>query len=163
MEPSETLRRDGRRIARGVLRCAKRVGVALVVGSLGALAAMCLLTPAPDSAAGWAALRDAMRAVFWWVFFGGFVIVAMSGINLFLLSPRAWLATGWFRAKLVVLAIAIPSLHLWARGRALAFEAAVAGGDLAALPERWRALGTPFLVAAAFFALVALIARAKTR
>jgi hypothetical protein len=163
MEPPGTLRRDGRRIARAVLRGAKQIGVALVVGGLGALAAMCLLTPAPDSAAGWAALRDAMRAAFWWAFFGGFVIVALSGVNLFLLSPRAWLATGWFRAKLVVLAIAIPSLHLWARGRALAFEAAVDAGDLAALPERWRSLGTPFLVAAVLFSAVALFARAKTR
>jgi hypothetical protein len=163
MDPSGTLRRDGRGIARAVLRCAKRVGVALVVGSLGALAVMCLLTPAPESAAGWAALRDAMRAVFWWAFFGGFMIVALSGISLFLLNPRAWLATGWFRAKLLVLAIAIPSLHLWARGRALAFEAAVDAGDLAVLPERWRGLGTPFLVAAVFFALVALFARAKGR
>ena len=155
-------RAGGRRL-RAVLLLCKHVGLVAALGGFAALAAIGLLVPVPEEPEGWRLLKGAMRAVFLPCVLGGLTATVGAGIGLWLLSPRAFLRARWFRVKLVVLAVGLPSLHLWARERVLAFYAAIERGELAELEERLGGVTRAYLVALVFLAATALFARLKPR
>ena len=155
-------RRRGRGL-RPAFILVKHAGLFLHLGGLGALGAIGLLAPAPASVGEWMLLKGVMRAVFWPCVFGGLVIVIAAGLALFSRHPRHFLATRWFRAKLAILAVLIPTLHVWARGRVQAFYAAIETHRLDALPGMWRDVTIAFIVALLAMALVAALARTKPR
>lgn len=150
----------GSRLRTGLLFL-KNIGVVAALGGLAALAAIGRFGPVPEDPEGWVLLRGVMRAVFLPCVLGGLLLTVGAGIGLFLRSPRRLLRARWFRVKVVALAIALPSLHLWARGRVIAFYAAIEVGELEGLEARLAGVTQAYLVALAFLLTAAVFARVK--
>lgn len=141
----------------------KYLGLVGFLGGLAALAAMGWLVPEPDSMVGWTTLRAAVRAVFFPCLFAGLVVTIVAGLALYLQHPRIFAAQRWFRLKVVLLAVSIPVLHFWTRGRMLDVDAALAAEDLPAIADAWRRVSIAFAVG--FFAMLPIgaIGRIKPR
>ena len=141
----------------------KFVGLAGLFGGLASLAAIGLLGPVPESPEGWRLLRGLMRAIFWPCVFGGILVTIMAGICLWLRHPVVFSRQRWFRLKVVLLAVCIPSLHLMARGRVQAFYDAIDDGNLEVLAGMWRGVTWAWVVAFVVLLLVAMVGRIKPR
>ncbi len=157
------LGRTGGRRLRAVLLLLKMVGLVAALGGLASLSALGRFGPVPETQAGWALLRDVSRAVFMPCVLGGLLLTIAAGVALWLRAPKAFLRTRWFRVKVVVLAVSLPSLHLWARGRVTALYDAIDRGDLADLEARWDGATRAYAVALVFLLAAAIFARAKPR
>ena len=156
------VRRPGRG-ARPWLILVKFVGLIGIFGGLASLAAIGLLGPVPESPEGWRLLRGLMRAIFWPCVFGGILVTITAGICLWLHHPVEFSRRRWFRLKVGLLAVCVPSLHLMARGRVEAFYDAIDDGNMEVLAGMWRDVTRAWVVAFVVLFLVAMIGRVKPR
>jgi hypothetical protein len=149
---------------RNVLRQVKLLGL---IGFLGGLIASgsigLLIHPRPQTIDQWQVLHHALRCVFWVCIFSGLVLVLLSGIGLWLIQRRTVNRQRWFRLKMLLLLVCIPTSHLWARGRTISLYEAMDAGDLASLPHRLDEMTTAYLVSAAVFFGIAMLGRVKPR
>ena len=159
---SRPVRRRGRGI-RPWLIAGKLTGVITCLGGLASLAAISIWGPTPESLDGWRVLHDVSRMIFFPCVFWGLVTTIVFGIALLAQHPRAFLGMRWFRVKAAALVVVLPSLHFFARGRVLEFNAAVERGATEELPERWAAVGTAYVIAVLIMLPLALFARIKPR
>jgi hypothetical protein len=141
----------------------KLMGLALFFGGVAAIVAVGALGPEPADAAGWALLRGAMRAIFWPCVFGGLALAIVTGLVLFARHARTFAGTRWFRLKAALLVVSVPGLHLAARGRVLAFYAAIDEGRMADLPALRDRVTIAFAFAFVVMAAIAVIGRVKPR
>jgi len=155
-------RRRGRG-ARPLLIQIKVLGLIGFLGGLGSLVALGVLGADPEDRAGWMQLRDSMRAIFWPCVFSGLLVAVGAGVLLWLRHPREFLRMRWFRVKALLLAVALPSLHLLSRGRVTEFYAAIDGGNLDALPALRDRVTIAFAFALVLMLVVAAIGRIKPR
>jgi hypothetical protein len=155
-------RRRGRGLRPWLIQ-AKFLGLVGVLGAAAALGAMGVGVAPPTSMEGWLLLREAMRSIFWPCFFGGIILTSLAGVALWLQHPREFTRMRWFRVKALLLAIGLPSLHLWSRGRITAFYEAIDEARVEELPALWHAATTAFLVALAVLFGISVIGRVKPR
>lgn len=170
MMPSRanTFGRKRGRGARPWFIAVKLIGVIGLLGGLASLAALGLLGPRPQTVEGWLLMRAAMRSIFFPVMFAGIIIAVSAGLMLWLQMPRTFLRMRWFRLKAILLVVAIPTLHLWARGRVMRFYDALDAAEtdpaaLAELPDLWSRVAQAYFVALIVFFAVAMIGRIKPR
>lgn len=135
----------------------------LFIGGLGALAAVALFAPEPDTLEGWRAVRGIVRTLVLCYILPGVLGSILFGILLFVQFPAVFRRLRWFRLKLALVAVGIPVAHLWARGRVEAFDAAIEGGDLATIASAWGAVALPAIGAFVLFLLIGAIGRVKPR
>ena len=133
------------------------------LGGLAALSALGFLLPDPVDPSGWTARCDAVRVVVGSCVLGGLGLTMLAGMLLWLAHPQTFLRMRWFRAKAILVATVLPSLHLWGRGRLERFDEAIAAGRTHALPELWHDVAHAFLVAFVIMLVVAALARVKPR
>jgi hypothetical protein len=161
----------GRKRGRGArpwLIAAKLIGVIGLLGGLASLAALGFFGPRPETLEGWRLIKAAMRAIFFPVMFAGIIITVSAGLTLWLQMPGTFLRMRWFRLKALLLVVAIPTLHLWARGRVMAFyhgldAAQTDPAALADLPDLWGRVAQAYLTALIVFFAIAMIGRIKPR
>ncbi|MHC5023856.1 MAG: hypothetical protein ACYTGG_08080 [Planctomycetota bacterium] len=162
----EASRQPGQHRRRGLrvgLLALKLVGLAGVLGGLGAISAMWRFGPRPDTVAGWLTLIGAMRSIFFPCVFGGLMVTIASGAGLSLLRRRDLARQRWVRVKIVALAALLPLLHFTARGRVLRFYEAVEARRLDDAAALWDDVGHAFVIALGTLLLVAAFARVKPR
>ncbi len=141
----------------------KLAGLTAAFGGLGALVAIGITIEPPDDIAGWVMLRDIMRAIFLPCVLGGLSVTILAGVALWLRQPRVFLSRRWFRVKALLLLVALPSLHLWARGRATTFYDAIDAGAIAELPDLSDRVTFAFATAIVILFGIAIIGRVKPR
>ncbi|MCP3903533.1 MAG: hypothetical protein GY715_07835 [Planctomycetes bacterium] len=161
-ENTHPRRRRGRG-ARPLLIQIKVLGLIGFLGGLGSLVAIGVLGPDPADPAGWHQLRETMRAVFWPCLFSGLMVTNAAGVVLWLRHPREFLRMRWFRVKAVLLAAALPLMHLLSRGRVTEFYAAIEAGSLDVLPSLRDRVTAAFAVALLVMLAIAAIGRIKPR
>ena len=112
---------------------------------------------------GWRLLRGMMRAIFWPCVFGGVLVTITARICLWMRHPVVFSRQRWFRLKVALLAVCIPSLHLMARGRVQAFSDAIDDDNLEVLADLWRGVTQAWIIAFVVLLLVAMVGRVKPR
>jgi hypothetical protein len=127
------------------------------------MTALGTLGPRPETVEGWGILRGVLRVVVLSCLLPGALVALMCGGLLYLQHPSVFRRLRWFRLKVTIVIVATPALHLWARGRALAFDEALAAGRVGELNARWNAITVAFGVALIIYAGVAVIGRLKPR
>ena len=156
----------GRRRGRGLrpwLILAKFIGLVGFLGGLAALSAFGLLGPVPEDQAGWVLLRVAVRSIFWPCVFGGLMMTIAAGIVLWLQMPRHFLRMRWFRLKVLLLAVMLPTLHLVARGTVLRMYQAIDVGRMEDAGTLWDRVTFVFLAGLVCMLIVVAIGRTKPR
>jgi hypothetical protein len=141
----------------------KLAGLALFIGGLAVLAAVALLGPEPETVDGWRALRGVVRTVVRAAMLPGVLLAIGCGIMLYAQHPGVFRRLRWFRVKLTLLLIVTPVMHLWARGRVAAFDAALEAGRLDDLGPRFDAAGWSFAVTVVLYLGIGAIGRFKPR
>lgn len=156
----------GRRFGRGVrpwLLMPKVVFAAVFLGGLVSLLVLGFLRPRPATAAEWKAQAEIVRLAYMRVIVPGLVGAMATGVLLVIIHGGVLLRMRWLQVKLALIAVFVPTFHIFMAGRSLALREAVARGDFAtALLLREQLFwGT---VATLVFALtVILLGRLKPR
>ncbi len=151
-----------------LLQILRFLGLIGLLGGLGSLTAMWAFGPRPTSAEGWTLLIGLMRAIFFPTVFAGLVTLTAAGSAMWWRRRQELHATRWFRVMITLLAIAVPTLHLWARSTALRFYATAdaAAGDaerLAEVAAMWDQMGIAYAVSLAVLLAIAFIGIIKPR
>ena len=134
------------------LKVFRYLGMLGFLGGLAALSAIWAFGPAPKNIDQWRVLIGAARAVFYACMFSGIIILVIAGSLSWWRRRRELHPARWFRFMIILLIIAIPTLHLSARSVALKLYAAIDAGDLIQTARLWNKLGLLY-----FIALLALI------
>ena len=153
----------GRRWGRGLrpwLILPKYVCVSLFIGGLGA-AGVVLTSPSEGPTAVYHA--ELFGRLFTRAIVPGLVGAIVLGILLLLIHPWAFFRMRWFQLKLALIAVGVPGLHLYMRGRSLAWKAALRAGDFAAADGIRRELLAGLGVAVIFGVVIAILGRIKPR
>jgi hypothetical protein len=146
-----------------LLAAALWVGLALFIGGLALLTIWWMVAPHPDTAARWNEMISRVRLVFFLTVFAG-VVIGLGPAVAAVWRGRARLRQpGWFRWIVLLMAIAMPALHLYGRSRMLALRDALASENLAQLPARWNDVGTAFTIALGVMLAIVIWAFAKSR
>lgn len=129
-EASNTSSRNihGRRPGRGVrpyLIVLKLVSVAMFAGGLTTVLIVVGTTRAPEDVIGWAVQASVMRLIYTRVVVPGLVAALLFGTLLAASMLRVMLRMRWFVVKMMLIAAAVPSLHLFMRSRAVLLHEAL--------------------------------------
>ena len=146
-----------------ILRLVRFVGVIGFLGGLAALASLWAFGPRPDDVPQWHMLLSAMRSVFYPCFFAGIVLIIISGTIIWWRRRTSLNAQRWFRVMMVMVFVAVPSLHIWARFTMLKLDAAVHESRLADAAGLWDMLGRAYAIALGVFMVVSVIGMLKPR
>lgn len=146
-----------------LLRLGRAIGLLGFLGGLAALAAMWFCGPAPADAPRWHMLMQLTSMVFYRCMFAGILVLAVTGSLSWWRGRKRYHGKRWFGIMLLLLAIAIPTLHLWARFTMLKIHAAVDAGNLAAADDLWQHMGTAYLVSVLVLVPIAAIGFIKPR
>lgn len=138
--------RPGANATEAALKMLRYLGMLGFLGGLAALSAMWAFGPVPDNVEGWRLLIGLMRPIFFTCSFMGIVLLVIAGSVSWWRHRRELHAARWFRVMLLMLAFAVPALHLSARTTALKLYAAVQSGELNQAAEYWNRLGWLYLV-----------------
>ena len=146
-----------------ILRLVRFVGVIGFLGGLAALASLWAFGPRPDDAAQWHLLLAAMRSVFYPCFFAGIVLIVISGATIWWRRRKTLNQQRWFRVMMVMVFVAVPSLHIWAKFTMSKLDAAVHNSRLAEAAGLWEMLGRAYVIALVVFMVVSVIGMLKPR
>lgn len=158
----------GRRPGRGLrpyLIVLKILSVAAFFGGLMVVLIVVLGRPVPRSPASWHDEIALVHRIYTGVIIPGLVAALVFGTPLFASIWRVMLRMRWFAVKMILIAVAVPALHLYMRSRSLAVEALLAqpAPDLQHA-SALRAQMTAGTVLAIVFAVAAIIlGRVKPR
>ena len=139
------------------------LGMAGVMGGLGALIAFMIVSEVPRDQPTWQAMVTAMRAVFYSTVFAGILILVPVGAILWRRHRASLRGRRWFCAMMVLLVITIPALHISARLTSHALQHAVETMEFDRAWTLWSRLTNLFIAAFFVFLFVTLIAQMKPR
>lgn len=157
-------RRRGRGI-RPWLLTVKLFGVILFVGGLAASAGLMYGAPA---AADLRERRLLAECVHWILIpgtIGGGILAIAAGMSLWLQMPRTFLRMRWFRLKLLLLVVLVPTFHLLGRLTAMKLYTVLdePGGGLSEAGALWDRLAAVFSAALLSMLLIVWVGRVKPR
>lgn len=155
----------GRRPGRGIrpwLLIPKVLAVAALFGGF-LSAAVILHTSDPETPEQWTQLIETISHLFTRLIVPAVLCVIVFGLALLLQHPRVFLTRRWVQVKLLLLLIALPPLHLTARGLLGQARQALENGQLDRTTEfmGWFTLTVDFAVVAV--AVVVFLGRYKPR
>ena len=142
---------------RAVLLVMKFTGLVLMLGGFAALIAVWRFGPEPTTPEEWSFVRRTVKAVFLACVFAGLIITLIAGLGLYLRRRSHWHRQRWFIVKLAMITVLVPPLHFWGRGRMMALDEALAGGNLARAGQLWDQAGRAFALALAVLCVIALL------
>lgn len=145
------------------LRIARFIGLIGFLGGAASLAAFTWLGPKPQNVEQWHMLIHAMRSIFYPCMFGGIVILVIVGGTMWWRRRKSLNSQRWFQLMMVMIAVFVPALHLWARSSMLIMDASVKEGHLARAVEMWDRLAWAYLIAVVVFTVVSAIGIVKPR
>ncbi|HOW72493.1 MAG TPA: hypothetical protein PKY77_17985 [Phycisphaerae bacterium] len=157
----------GRRWGRGFrpyLIVAKLLCVAAYVGGLMALLVVVFQAGLPGDAEGWRQVGRTVHRAYAWLIVPGFLGATVVGVLLTasMVGPMARMR--WFRLKLLLLAVGAPSLHVYLRGRSIAFQSLlVAAQDVSGMVAVFRQLLAGTVVGLFLGVALLVLGRVKPR
>lgn len=145
------------------LRLLQSLGLVGFLGGLAALSAMRFAGPQPDGADQWRMMIGLMRAVFYPCVFAGIIALVISGSVLWRRHRAQLHGARWFKLMMIMLAIAVPGFHLWARGTMIKLDAAVQAGQLDQAQASWHELGQAYAIALVVMLVITAIGIIRPR
>jgi uncharacterized membrane protein len=155
----------GRRPGRGIrpwLLIPKVLAVASLLGGF-VSAATILHTADPQTPQQWTQLIQTVSHLFTRLIVPAVLIVIVLGLALLLQHPRVFLTRRWLQLKLLLLAVALPPLHLTARGMLNQARQALASGQMELTAEHMGRFTMVLDLAVAAVTAVVCIGRLKPR
>ncbi len=159
----------GRKWGRGIrpyLLLPKYVCVSVFVGGLVHMLVQGFLLGGPETPEEWRRRELMLAHSFVYVIVPGLLGGMVMGLVLLALHFRALIRMRWLQVKLVVVAIGVPSLHFYMRGKAVALHAALARGtadDLRGAAGLWQDLRAGTIASIVFALVVVYLGRIKPR
>lgn len=133
-------------LAESLLKISRFLGMLGFLGGLAALGSMWAFGSPPRTQPQWELFIGLMRPVFFSCVFMGIVILAFAGTMSWWRHRRKLHRSRWFRVMIVLLLIAVPTLHLSARSIAMQLYAAVDANHLDDAARLWNQLGKYFAI-----------------
>jgi hypothetical protein len=146
-----------------ILRLVRFVGLIGFLGGLAALASLWAFGPRAADAAQWHLLLSAMRSVFYPCFFAGVLLLVISGTTIWWRRRKTLNQQRWFRVMMVMVMVAVPALHIWARLTMMKLDAAIHDARLIEAAGLWNTLGGAYVIALVVFMAVSVIGMFKPR
>ncbi len=157
----------GRRWGRGwrpYLLLPKIVCVGVALGGVVTLLALVFAEPAPGTSAGWLEQARLIRRTYVVVIVPALLGAMLMGAALLWMHGRVLLRMRWLQVKLVLIAVCVPTLHLYMRSRSLAFRATLRdSSDFVAATALRQQLFGGTLAVLAFLLIVLFLGRIKPR
>jgi len=145
------------------LRLLQSLGLVGFLGGLAALSAMHFVGPQPDGIDQWRMMIGLMRAVFYPCVFSGIIALVISGSALWWRHRRQLHGVRWFKLMMIMLAIAVPGFHLWARTTMLKLDASVRASQLDLAQASWHELGQAYAIALVVMLVITAIGIIRPR
>lgn len=156
----------GRRWGRGLrpwLLIFKIVSVAVFIGGLASTLVLAFGGPAPQTPAEWSRLAGMIRLAYTRVIVVGLLGALVFGILLLLPHFRVLIRMRWLQVKLGILAVFIPTFHLFMSARSAALREAVARQDFETAGLLREQLYRGTVAALAIGLVVVVLGRIKPR
>lgn len=158
----------GRRWGRGArpyLLMAKIMFVAVFVGGLISLLALVLIPPLPATEEGRHIFADALNRAYTWLIVPSLVGAMIVGLVLLASFWRAAVRMRWLQAKVLLIAVCVPMLHVFMKSRSQALQvlARTDGTDAQVLASLRDGVLIGTAAALAFAVLVVVLGRVKPR
>jgi uncharacterized membrane protein len=141
----------------------KYSAAAVFLGGLVSLFVLGFLPPAPTTQADWARLSTLIHDAYAFVIVPGLLGALILGLLLALAHPITFIRMRWLQVKLLLLAVFVPTLHVFMSHRSIALRDAVAREDFAAAATLRKELLGGTLTAIAFALLIIVLGRIKPR
>lgn len=141
----------------------KYAAAAIFLGGLVSLFVLGFLPPAPTTRADWARLSALIHDAYAFVIVPGLLGALILGVLLALAHPLTFIRMRWLQAKLALIAVCVPALHVYMSHCSTALRDAVAREDFAAAATLRKELLAGTLAAIAFALLIILLGRLKPR
>ncbi len=157
----------GRQWGRGIrpyLLLPKVVVVGTFGGGLVTVLVLGFAAPAPDSPDAWRAQADVISRAYVHVIVPALLGTLLMGMCLASTHFHAFIRMRWFQVKLLLVAVCVPALHLYMRGRSLALKGALqAPADLAAAAVARRQMLAGTIATLVFALVIVFLGRVKPR
>ena len=159
----------GRKPGRGIrpyLLLLKYLFVSIFVGGLVSMLIQGFILPGIDTLQDWQRRGMLLRHSYVWVIVPGLLGGMLTGLIMLWAHFGALIRMRWLQVKLVLIAVCVPSLHFYMRGKADALHATLARGtpqDLQTAAELWRDLRTGTVASLVFALMIVFLGRIKPR
>jgi hypothetical protein len=159
----------GRRWGRGArpwLLLPKYAFVSIFLGGLVTMLILGFVQPRPETLAEWRRRELLLSHAYVRVIVPGLLGAILMGLLLLSTHFRVFIRMRWLQAKLVLLAVCVPSLHFYMRGKATALHAVLSDesrADLTRAGELWGDLRLGTLLSLCFAVCLVILGRIKPR
>jgi hypothetical protein len=158
--------RQGGRGLRPYLIFPKSVFVSVFLGGLVSLLVLAFLQRTPTTLEEWRHRASLVAVSYVFVVVPGLLGGMIVGLILLFSHFRAFIQMRWLQLKLVLIAVCVPSLHFYMRGKATQLHNILdrnESGDLERAAELWLELRNGTLAAILFALIVIFLGRIKPR
>jgi hypothetical protein len=159
----------GRKPGRGIrpyVILPKYVFVSIFVGGLFSMLVQGFLLPTPDQTEDWRRREWLLTNSYVFVIVPGLLGGMITGLVLLFTHFSVFIRMRWLQVKLVLIAICVPTLHFYMRGKAQELHAVLARGtaeDLQTAAALWSDLRGGTIASIAFALMIVFLGRIKPR